>query len=91
MCVVKGLILNVDSFPSQGRLHLLLIILSGTAKMHFNIFLFNRTVVQATQQNFEVLPTQNTFCVQLPISYVWKRNKQMLFKKTKLTQKSSGL
>lgn len=63
MCVVKELIINVDSFPSQGRLHLLLIILSGTAKMHFNIFLFNRTVVQATQQNFEVLPTQNTFCV----------------------------
>jgi len=49
--MVNGPIRNANTFLPQGRVHLLLIVLSGTAKLQLNIFLFKRTVVQANKNS----------------------------------------
>lgn len=43
--------------------HLLLVVVSGTAKMHLNIFLFKRTVVQANKTS---KPYQNKILCDYP-------------------------
>lgn len=52
------------------RVHLLLVVLSGTANLHLNTFLFKRTVVQANKNS---KPYQNKILCDYPFLLLYRR------------------
>lgn len=68
--MVKGPLRNVNTFLSQGRVHLLLVVLSETGKLHLNIFLSKRTAVQANKNS---KPYQNKILCDYPFLLLYGR------------------